>query len=106
VLVGVALAFDQREFKSKYRRRGKRKGANHYPIDLTLLGVVADLMANRPEEDETILKAVVAHAVKRGKLRDDVDRTTHLKRLRRLWKDRQSRRQSLSQVLKYGAWDK
>jgi hypothetical protein len=104
-LVGVALAMEQPEFKSK-RRRGKRKGSNHYPKDLKLLDVVEDVMGKSPEEDDTILKAVIEHAKKRRILQDNVERTTHPKRLRRLWDDRQRGRQSLAQILKYSAWDK
>jgi hypothetical protein len=89
MLVGMLLASEQPEFKK--RHRGRPKGSGGYRRDGRFLDIVEDVM-RQGWDFETTLERTIAYAEKRGLLKSDVYRTTHKRRLRRLWEQRQQDR--------------
>jgi hypothetical protein len=98
-LIGEKLALEQPEFTSLGRPRGTRGKEG----DSEILDLIEFVMKEWPGifDFEDILDAVVEKAIKREKLKADVDPRTHPNRLRRLWDWRRENDSTLSAALLY-----
>lgn len=85
VLIGVKLALNEPELKLN-KKPGAPKGGR-YPKDQIILDVIEDVMGSQQLKFDEVLRPVVERLLKENKL-PPADRTTHPKRLKRLYKQR------------------
>ena len=97
-LIGVKLAINESELKN-HKKQGAPIGGRN-PNDQVYLDVIEEVMASQELSFDEVLYPVIERLLKESKL-PHADRTTHPKRLRRLYKNRlKNRPVTLASILR------
>src|SRR5262245_36642222 len=94
--IGLKLALERLEFRPK-RHRGRRRGRQRNPVDLKILAYAEKQQKLQPKPNDYWLKKDIHEAQRKGEL-PPRERTTDIKRLRNLRKEKSAEQDLLRQI--------